>query len=348
MSKPIHFALIGCGNIAAEHIAQINRVGVLSAVVDIQIAKAKQFSEIFQVPFFSSTADLYASAQSIDVVVIATPNGLHAEQAIEAMHAGYHVLVEKPMALTVQAAEAMGAASKATGKQLFLVMQNRFNPPVQIVYDLLQKQALGKIHQVQVHCFWHRPAAYYTNSWHGTLDLDGGTLFTQFSHFIDLLCWLFGPVSTVTAELRNRLHQGLMQFEDEGELQIIFESGIHAQMAYSVNEPIANREGSLTILSEKGTVKAGGAYLNELIIDLDDAVLAAAIQQSYQALQHNAQSANDYGSYQGSMRNHHKVYDALVASVMHQQPYYTTIEEGKNTIALINRIYQARLLKSIF
>lgn len=348
MSKPIHFALIGCGNIAAEHLVQINRVGVLSAVVDIQIAKAKQFSEIYQVPFFTSTADLYTSAQSFDVVVIATPNGLHAEQAIEAMQAGYHALVEKPMALTVDAAEAMHSVSLATGKQVFLVMQNRFNPPVQMLYDLLQKQVLGKIQEVQVNCFWHRPAAYYINSWHGTLDLDGGTLFTQFSHFIDLLCWLFGPVSTVTAQLRNRLHQGLIAFEDEGDLQIIFESGIHAQMVYSVNEPIANREGSLTIIAEKGTVKAGGAYLNELEVNMDDDALTLSIHQAYNRLKKEVKTANDYGHYQGSMRNHHKVYDSLVATVLYQQPFYTTIEEGKNTIALINRIYQARLLKSIF
>ncbi len=345
MPTSIHFALIGCGNIAAEHLAQINRVGVLSAVVDIDVAKAKRMADLYQAPFFDSAADLFAAHLPIDVVVIATPNGLHATQAIEAMQAGYHVLVEKPMALTVDAAEAMHSVSLATGKQVFLVMQNRFNPPVQMLYDLLQKQALGKIQEVQVNCFWHRPAAYYINSWHGTLDLDGGTLFTQFSHFIDLLCWLFGPVSTVTAQLRNRLHQGLMQFEDEGDLQIIFESGIHAQMAYSVNEPIANREGSLTIIAEKGTVKAGGAYLNELEVNMDDDALTLSIHQAYDRVKKEVKTANDYGHYQGSMRNHYKVYDALVATLLHQQTYYTTIEEGKNTVGLINRIYQARLLK---
>lgn len=345
MATYIHFALIGCGNIAAEHLAQINRVGVLSAVVDIDVAKAKRMADLYQAPFFDSAANLFAAHLPIDVVVIATPNGLHATQAIEAMQAGYHVLVEKPMALTVDAAEAMHSVSLATGKQVFLVMQNRFNPPVQMLYDLLQKQTLGKIQEVQVNCFWHRPAAYYINSWHGTLDLDGGTLFTQFSHFIDLLCWLFGPVSTVTAQLRNRLHQGLMQFEDEGDLQIIFESGIHAQMAYSVNEPIANREGSLTIIAEKGTVKAGGAYLNELEVNMDDDALTLSIHQAYDRLKKEVKTANDYGHYQGSMRNHHKVYDALVATILHQQAYYTTIVEGKNTVGLINRIYQARLLK---
>lgn len=342
MHNPIHFALIGCGNIAAEHATQITRVGILAAVVDIDITKAKFFGDLYGVPFFETASALYATVQKLDVVVIATPNGLHAAQAIEAMQAGYHVLVEKPIALSVTDIHQMQAVSKQTNKQIFSVMQNRFNPPVKLIHQLLQQQALGLIMHVQVNCFWHRPAAYYTNSWHGTLALDGGTLFTQFSHFVDLLCWLFGPVKKLKAAFKNTHHQGLIDFEDEGKVEIKFHSGIQATMDYSVNEPFENREGSLTIFSSKGMVKAGGSYLNTVEFEIEDLVLAAELQKQLDAMNKVQYAPNDYGHYKGSMRNHHLVYDSLQNNLIHQTPYYTTVEEAKNTIELINLIYQAR------
>ncbi|MCU0337443.1 MAG: Gfo/Idh/MocA family oxidoreductase [Sediminibacterium sp.] len=342
MHKPIRFALIGCGHIATEHVTQITRVGQLVAVVDTVLAKAKLLGDTNGVPFYESTSALYASVPKIDVVVIATPNGLHATQAIEAMQAGYHVLVEKPMALSAADIEQMKAVAEETGKQIFSVMQNRFNPPVKIIHQLLQQNALGAIQRVQVNCFWHRPAAYYINSWHGTKVLDGGTLFTQFSHFIDLLCWLFGPVKKVNAQLNNRMHQGLIEFEDEGDVDIEFFTGVQANIKYSVNEPFANREGSLTIFSSKGMVSACGAYLNQFDFDLNDALLEAELQQQKGSINQANSVANQYGTYQGSMRNHFHVYDSLQNSLLHQTPYYTTVEEAKHTIDLINLIYQAR------
>lgn len=342
MHNPIHFALIGCGNIATEHATQITRVGILVAVVDIDLAKAKKMGDQYGVPFFETTSALYAAVPKLDIVVIATPNGLHADQAIEAMQAGYHVLVEKPIALSGTAIFQMQAVSKQTGKQIFSVMQNRFNPPVKLIHELLQQQVLGNINHVQVNCFWHRPTSYYTNSWHGTLALDGGTLFTQFSHFIDLLCWLFGKVKGVQAQFNNTNHQGLIEFEDQGNIQLIFESGIKASMDYSVNEPIANREGSLEIFSSKGMIKAGGSYLNTLEFEVDDVELASILQIQLDTINNEQFSANDYGQYKGSMRNHSQVYNSLINTLLHQTPYYTTVEEAKNTIDLINLIYQAR------
>jgi len=342
MNSPIHFALIGCGNIATEHAMQITRVGVLAAVVDTNIAKAKKFGDQFGVPFFENTSALYATISTLDVVVIATPNGLHAEQAIEAMQAGCHVLVEKPIALTVSAVEQMQAVSAQTQKQIFSVMQNRFNPPVKLIHTLLQKKALGTIEHVQVNCFWHRPASYYTNSWHGTMALDGGTLFTQFSHFIDLLCWLFGPVQSAKAQFQNSAHQGLIEFEDEGTIQLEFVSGIKGIMDYSVNEPIANREGSITIFSSKGTIKAGGAYLNTFEFNVNDQALSTELQMELDSMHQTPFAPNDYGNYKGSMRNHHLVYDHLKNALLNQEAYYTTVEEAKNTISLINLIYQTR------
>lgn len=342
MNSPLNFALVGCGNIATEHATQIMRVGKLIAVADIDTNKAQQFGEQYGVPFFETAAAMYAIIKKNDVVVIATPNGLHASQAIEAMEAGYHVLVEKPVALTTADVDLLQVVSVKTGKQLFLVMQNRFNLPVKIIHELMQQQALGEIKKVQVNCFWHRPASYYANSWHGTMALDGGTLFTQFSHFIDLLCWLFGTVDTVQAQFNNTAHQGLIEFEDEGKVEILFHSGVHATMNYSVNEPIANKEGSITIYTTKGFIKASGAYLNELEFELADQALSAQLLDEQTTINNTRTTANDYGSYTGSMRNHRLVYDSLVAALLYQQPYYTSIAEAKNTIALIHQIYQTR------
>lgn len=342
MHNPIHFALIGCGNIATEHATQITRVGILVAVVDIDFAKAKKMGDQYGVPFFETASSLYSTVQKLDVVVIATPNGLHAMQAIDAMQAGYHVLVEKPIALLTTDIAKMKVVAAQTGKQIFSVMQNRFNPPVKLIHELLQQKVLGNIEHVQVNCFWHRPAAYYTNNWHGTMELDGGTLFTQFSHFIDLLCWFFGSAKEVQASFKNTHHQGLIEFEDEGKVEILFQSGVHATMDYSVNEPIANREGSIAIFSSKGTIKAGGAYLNILEFDVDDAVLANELKKQLEAMKENQYTANDYGRYKGSMRNHHQVYDSLQNTLLHQTPYYTTVEEANHTISLINLIYQTR------
>lgn len=356
MNQTLHFAMIGCGRIAAEHIRQIIRTGKLVAVVDIDPLKAKQTGFQNQVPFFTSTADLYSSAIKMDIVVIATPNGLHAEQAIEAIENGCHVLVEKPVALNTSDIIRMQAAADKAGKNIYTVMQNRFNLSVKLIHALLREHALGTIQQVLVKCFWHRPASYYTDSWHGTLLLDGGVLFTQYSHFIDLLCWFFGKGKLVEASFKNQLHKGLIEFEDEGNLQLVFENDIRVQMEYSINEPKVNREGSIEIIGEKGSIKAGGAYLNEWEYSTDDSSLKNKIdllqheffsdfntdQAAVPNLHQSSFLPNDYGNYQGSMRNHHCVYDSLVQSLQHQAPYYTSIAEAKNTIELINLIYQAR------
>lgn len=356
MNHTLCFAIIGCGRIAAEHIRQINRVGKLVAVVDIDSLKAEQVGLQYGVPFFTNAKDLYSSNIKVDIVVIATPNGLHAEQAIEALTYGSHVLVEKPVALNSSDVFRMQTAADKAEKNIFTVMQNRFNWPVQMIHALLREHALGAIQNVRVKCFWHRPASYYTDSWHGTLLLDGGVLFTQYSHFIDLLCWFFGKGKWIEASFNNRLHKELIEFEDEGNLQLVFENGIRVQMEYSINEPQFNREGSIEIFGEKGRIKAGGAYLNEWDYSTDDGMLKKRIDLLQKDFFFNANKdlnvlpnlqqpflgPNDYGNYQGSMRNHHKVYDSLVKSLQLQTPYYTNLEEAKNTIELINLIYQAR------
>ena len=160
--------------------------------------------------------------------------------------------------------EMIKEAEKAN-KRLFVVKQNRYNPPVQAIKEALDENRLGKILSVQLNCFWNRNMEYYTQSdWKGTIKLDGGTLFTQFSHFIDLLYWMFGDVKKVEAITRNLNHDKIIEFEDTGVVIIEFYNGIIGTINYTVNSYSKNMEGSLTIFGENGTVKIGGQYLNEL------------------------------------------------------------------------------------
>jgi len=328
----IQFAIIGCGHAAAIHAAQIGRFGVLAAVCDIVPAKGKAFAEKHGARFYPELKQLLKHETALDVVVICTPNGLHSRQAIAAMRAGYHVLVEKPMALRVRDANAMIRVARQTGRHLFTVMQNRFNPPVLAVRKLLEEKRLGKLYSIQLNCFWNRNADYYKNSWHGTNELDGGILFTQFSHFIDLLIWLFGPVKHVKSVLRNTSDRQDIDFEDTGVVLFEWKSGMLGAMNYTINAFAKNQEGSLTILGEKGIVKIGGEYLNTLAYQ--------HIDQYRIKYKEDDSPANVYGTYQGSMRNHDKVYKCLVDTLKKNKPYYTNPEEARATIQLIEQIMQ--------
>jgi predicted dehydrogenase len=233
-------------------------------VCDIVFPKAVSFADEYKVGAYKSIDDLLENEKDVDVISICTPNGLHAQQSIKCLQSGFHVLVEKPMALNVDDCKAMMDAAKKSEKNLFVVKQNRFNPPVVAVKDSIEKNVLGKIFSIQLNCFWNRDKNYYQDTWRGTIELDGGTLFTQFSHFIDLLFWFFGDIETVCALTENFNHQGLIEFEDTGVVGLKFKNGIIGSMNYTVNSFKNNMEGSLTIFAEKGTVKIGGQYLNEL------------------------------------------------------------------------------------
>jgi len=327
------FAIIGCGRIAERHALHIKNYGELVAVSDVVEEKAKTLAEQYDVPYFLSIELLLAFSESVDVIVICTPNGLHAEHAIQSLQKGFHVLVEKPMAISVIDCERMITASFETGKQLFTVVQNRFNPPVQAVKKALDNGMFGKISSIQLTCFWNRNADYYVNSWKGTKDMDGGTLFTQFSHFIDLLYWFFGDIKNIQSITKNALHKGIIEFEDSGVVILEFEKGMIGTINFSVNSFDKNREGSLTILGENGVVKIGGEYLNTIEYSGFEMGELENITVS--------NSANDYGTYKGSMSNHDKVYENIVETLQSNKPFYATPIEGLKTVGIIERIYQS-------
>src|SRR6266487_2173798 len=220
--EELKFAIVGCGRIAQRHAEQIQMNGMLIAVCDIVPSKADALGKQYNSNIYYSLDDLLNNEQSFDVLVVCTPNGLHAQHTIMALNAGVNVLCEKPMAITTPDCNDMIKAAEASDKKLFVVKQNRFNPPVIAVKELVVNGSLGRIYSLQLNCFWNRNADYYKNSWRGTKAMDGGTLFTQVSHFIDLLYWFFGDVKKVQSFTANLAHEGDIEFEDTGVVALEF------------------------------------------------------------------------------------------------------------------------------
>ena len=334
MIKKLKFAIIGCGRIAERHAEQINRLAELRAVCDIVESRANAFGDKFNASIYFDINDLFENEKDIDVVSICTPNGLHAEHSIKAFRNGFHVLCEKPMAINVYDCGEMIKEAEKANKRLFVVKQNRYNPPVQAMKKALDENRLGKILSIQLSCFWNRNLNYYKQSeWKGTKKLDGGTLFTQFSHFIDLLYWLFGDIKNVEAITKNFIHNEFVEFEDTGVIIVEFFSGVIGTINYTINSFEKNMEGSLTIFGEQGTVKIGGQYLNELEYQNIKDYKIADIPQG--------NPPNNYGQYVGSMSNHDKVYENVIDVLLNNGMIGTNGFEGLKTVEIIDKIYTA-------
>lgn len=327
----IHFAIIGCGRIAQRHAEHINKFGKLVAVCDNVKEKADALANQYNARAYYNAADLLANEKDINVVSICSPNGLHATHSIQALKAGFNVLCEKPMAINVSDCGEMIKVAEQMNKRLFAIKQNRFNPPVEAVKKVIDEGKLGKIFSVQLTCFWNRNADYYHNSWKGTKDLDGGTLYTQFSHFVDLLYWMIGDIKDVEAYTANYAHQDTIEFEDTGAVILKFQNGAIGTINYTVNSYGKNMEGSLTIFGEKGTVKIGGQYLNELEYQNIEGYKIENLP--------TGNTANNYGNYQGSMSNHDKIYMNLVDVLENNASISTSAFEGLKTVEIIDKIY---------
>jgi len=268
----------------------------------------------------------------LQAVDITTPNGTHHAVVGKAMELGWHCQCEKPMALRAADCRKMIEEEQRSGRKLFVVKQNRFNPPIVALKKAVDDGKLGRIINVQLNCFWNRTDAYYKESdWKGTLDLDGGTLYTQFSHFIDLLIWMVGDIGTVHVLTGNFFHQSTIDFEDTGVIALEFTNGALGTINYTVNSYKKNMEGSITLFGDKGTVKIGGQYLNALEYQCIEGYEITNVEHSA--------PANDYGFYQGSMSNHDKVYQNVLDVLTHDQPIATSGLEGLRTVELIERIY---------
>ena len=261
----IKFGIIGFGRIGRRHAEHASKFGQLVSVCDINESNLKDASENYDCStYIDINKFLTENKNRIDVVAICTPNGLHAEHSILSSNNGFNVLCEKPMALNSFDCGEMIKASEANNKRLFIVKQNRFNPPISALKNAIDDNKLGKILSLQLNCFWNRNDNYFLNSWKGTKKLDGGTLFTQFSHFIDLLYWINGDIIEVNAYTNNYIHSHNIEFEDSGVVILKFKNESIGTVNFNINSFEKNMEGSLTIFGENGTVKVGGQYLNEL------------------------------------------------------------------------------------
>lgn len=331
----IKFAVVGCGHIGKRHAEMIarNSNAELVALVDVK-PKSTLNIEQYNLPFFLSLDDFLKSDIKVDVVTIATPNGFHAPQAIQCLDSGNNVVIEKPLALSKADAEAVIFKALNVGKQIFAVMQNRYSPPSVWIKELIDKNILGDIYSVHINSFWNRDERYYTeDSWHGDKKLDGGTLFTQFSHFIDIMYWLFGDVTNIKSIMKDVKHQNLTDFEDSGIVNFEFVNGGVGSFNFSTALWNKNMESSMTIIAEKGTVKIGGQYMNE--------VEYCHIENYEMPILEPTNPGNDYGAYKGSAQNHHFVIQNVVDVLQGKKSITTNALEGMKIVDIIERIYQS-------
>lgn len=335
--KKIRFAVVGCGHIGKRHIEMINRNSEAELVAVCDILPYERLGLEFlngQVRFFQSLEELIKDSD-FDVLNVCTPNGLHASMAIRALETNHHVVIEKPMALNTHDAKNILSAAEKNEKQVFCVMQNRYSPPSVWIKDLIESGKLGNSYMVQINCYWNRDDRYYkTGGWHGDKEMDGGTLFTQFSHFIDLMYWLFGDITNINARFADFNHQTLTDFEDSGMVSFEFVKGGFGVFNYSTSVYDRNFESSVTIISENGTIKIGGQYMNEVeychVKDYEMPILPPT------------NPGNDYGAYKGSAQNHHYVIDNVVNVLMHKkgEKITTNAYEGYKVVDIIERMYK--------
>lgn len=334
MSSTIKFGIIGCGYIAERHIEHIinHPQGEAVAVYDIDKPTAINFGQTFKTPHFE-TLEAFLNSE-VQIVCICTPNGSHAQIAIECLKAGKDVLVEKPMATNTADAREIIAVAEKHNRQLFIVKQNRYNPPVAALKELIDTGKLGEIYSVNINCYWNRNADYYKlSSWKGTKKMDGGVLFTQFSHFIDILYYFFGDVNEVCGRIANKGHNGLIEFEDTGTFNFQLENGALGSLNFTTCAYNKNMEGSITVFAEKATFKIGGKYLNTIDYQETDGFDLKHLPQSAKA--------NNYGYYQGSMSNHDKVIDNVIQTLNHKADIMTGGPEGLKVVEIIEKFYKS-------
>lgn len=332
--QEIKFGIIGLGHIGKRHAEMIQRhpEAKLSAICDISSLEDLGLN-ISDTPYYSSVDEMLAQQKDLDAVVVASPNGLHAEHALKCLESQKHVVVEKPMTLTKADAEKVIYKALNVHKQLFVVMQNRYSPPNIWLKELIDSGKLGRIFMVQINCYWNRDERYYTgDNWHGTKDLDGGTLFTQFSHFIDIMYWLFGDITNIEGRLADFNHKGLTAFEDSGVVSFEFVNGGLGSINYSTAVYQQNLESSMTIIAENGSVKVGGQYM--------DKVEACNIKDYKMPELAPTNPGNDYGAYKGSAANHSYIIENVVNVLKGRDSITTNALEGLKVVDIIEKIYR--------
>ncbi|MFZ5552251.1 MAG: Gfo/Idh/MocA family protein [Bacteroidota bacterium] len=331
----IKFAVIGQGHIGKRHAEMIrrNEECELVAVCDLLSKDATQ-STVSDF-YYHSAEEMLNAHPEIEVVNICTPNGLHAQHALLALQHKKHVVCEKPMALSKRDCEEVIFKALQENKQVFGVMQNRYSPPSEWIKSIVEKKIIGDIFMVQLNCYWNRDERYYNGkNWKGKLGLDGGTLFTQFSHFIDIMYWLFGDIENIQAKFSDFNHQKLTDFEDSGFVNFNFANGGMGSINYSTSVWDKNLESSMTIIGSNGSVKIGGQYMDKVeYCHIKDYAMPELAPTN---------PANDYGAYKGSANNHHYIIKNVVDTLKGRTTMTTNALEGLKVVDIIERIYSLK------
>jgi len=301
----------------------------LAAVADIDAERARAAGEAHGVPWYPSLNEMLA-AGDFDIVSICTPSGVHSANGVAAAAARKHVVCEKPMSLSLDQADALVQACDAAGVHLFVVKQNRLNPPIQLLKRAVDKGRFGRIYLANVTVRWQRPQEYYdAEPWRGTWEFDGGAIMNQASHYVDLIQWLVGPVESVVAKTATQARR--IEAEDSGIGILKFRSGALGVIEVNVLTYPRNLEGSITILGEKGSVKIGGTAVNRVehwtFADYDD--------DDKQVEGANTNPPNVYGfGHEGYYRN-------VLAVLRGQAKPETDGRAGRKSLELILGIYES-------
>lgn len=330
----LKFALIGCGRIAKRHSELLGHGQIqnanLVAVCDIDLGKAKKIGEQFGVPFYANMYEMLEN-EDIDVVCILTESGRHAEHVVSIAKYKKHIVVEKPMALTLDDADAMIKACDENGVKLFVVKQNRFNVPVIKLREALESGRFGKLVLGTVRVRWCRTQEYYNqDAWRGTWAMDGGVLTNQASHHVDLLEWMMGDVESVFAKSTTALVD--IEAEDTAIVTLKFKNGALGIIEATTAVRPKDLEGSISVLGEKGTVEIGGFAVNKMIhwnfadkINGDEEVME----------KYSVNPPNVYGF------GHQAYYEHVVDCILNDKRQLVDGLEGRRSLELISAIYES-------
>lgn len=334
----INFSVVGFGRIGQRHakIAKDFDHTELLSVVDIDSSKFEKIAELeLEAKSYDTLKEFFEKDRmSSDVISITTPNGFHIEYAILCLERGYHVVIEKPMGLSTEDCKKVVEAKERTGKEVFVVKQNRYSPPSVWLKEVVSKKIIGDVLMVQTNCYWNRDERYYSTSpWRGTRELDGGALFTQFSHFVDIMYWVFGDIKNTNAVVKNFTHPNLKDFDDSGFAQFEFVEGGIGSINYSTSCWDKNMESSITVVGTKGSLKIGGQYMNEIEYCHIEGYEMPELEET--------NPPNDYGPYKGSAANHHYVFENVVNVLNGTEDITATAFDGMKVVSIIERIYKA-------
>ena len=334
------FGIIGCGRIAPRHADTLADIpdAELVQVCDVIESRAHAFAEKYGAAYCLNYHDLLANPE-VDIVNICTPSGMHAEMTIAALKAGKHVIVEKPMAMNPADADRMIAAAKEADRKLCIVLQNRYNPPMQDFYRAIRDGKIGRVLLGSVTVRWYRPQEYYNDGWHGTKSMDGGALMNQSIHHIDALQWLVGvPVKSVFAYTATLAHQ--MEAEDAGVVVVKFENGALATIEGSTVTYPQNLEASVALFGEKGSLKVGGTALNRKVFWK----IAGEIEHEKELLtREEVDPPSIYGA------SHRHVIEDMMQAIDENREPQTNGAEGRKSLVLVNAMYEsARTAREVF